>query len=291
MSTPDPNRVLVTGVGGPSGHAAVTALRARGYWTLAVDMNDVAHGADAFARMPAARTPEFVPELRALLATHRIGWLFPTVAEELAIVASLAPVLRAEGISVFMSAAGAVRVCEDKWRTAEELGARGVAVPRGALDEPTAAHDIGYPLLSRPRVGRGGRGVTVHDAAGTVPAAGELLWQEFLDGTEYDVLLVRDPRPPQAFPMLQVFEKTKLKQGRVGNAVDVVPIACEDVADLARAAVTALGLTGPIDLDIRRGRDGLPRLLEINARIGAHALKAPAVFDVLAALHRAGCRG
>jgi carbamoyl-phosphate synthase large subunit len=102
---------------------------------------------------------------------------------------------------------------------------------------------------------------------------------------------VRHPDAPHAVIMRQVFEKTALKEGRVGNAIAVKPVDAPDVARLAASAAQVLGLTGPLDMDIRRGRDGSPRLLEINARIGAHALAAPAVFDVLVALVRAGHRG
>ena len=87
-----------------------------------------------------------------------------------------------------------------------------------------------------------------------------------------------------------------LKEGRVGNALEVKALEATDsraldVAMLAESAAQALALTGPLDMDIRRGLDGVPRLLEINARIGAHALKAPAVFDVLVKLVQQGHRG
>jgi carbamoyl-phosphate synthase large subunit len=77
----------------------------------------------------------------------------------------------------------------------------------------------------------------------------------------------------------------------VGNAIDVLPVEADDVARMARAVADALDLRGPADMDIRRGADGKPRLLEVNARIGAHALRAPQVFDALVQLYESGCRG
>jgi carbamoyl-phosphate synthase large subunit len=271
----------------------VTALRARGYTLIATDMRPVEHAAHAFFPVPPVSDAGFVPALTELMARERIAWLFPTVSEELVTVAELAPTLRAQGIAVFIPPLAATRLCHDKWDTARALGAHGLAVPKSALGDPdnSAVRALGFPLVSRPRVGRGGRGVVVHDAPGTAPAVADPLWQEFLPGSEYDVLLVRDPRAPHALLMQQVFEKTGLKDGRVGNAVDVRPVECEDVARLAAEVAVALDLRGPADLDIRRGADGVARLLEINARIGAHALRAPRLFDVLAALFEAGCRG
>jgi carbamoyl-phosphate synthase large subunit len=289
----DRNRVLLTGVGGPSGKAAVSALRARGFWTLGVDMSDVANEADAFVRVPAALDPAYPDVLRRLVRAHGITWLFPTVAEELVVVAELAPALRAQGVAVFISTPGMARICQDKWETAQALRAHGLAVPASAVGDTdeAAVRVLGFPVVSRPRVGRGGRGVVVHDGPGVAPGAANVIWQEFMPGTEYDVLFVRHPDPPHAVVMMQVFEKTVLKDGRVGNALEVKPVEVPDVAWLAEAAARALGLTGPLDMDIRRGRDGRARVLEINARIGAHALKAPAVFDVLVALVRGGHHG
>ncbi len=286
-------RVLVTGVGGPSGRAAVTALRARGFTVIAADMHPVEHEAQSFFQVPPAADTGFVAAHIELIAREQISWLFPTVSEELVMVAELAPSLRAQGTAVFIPPLEATRICQDKWGTAQALGARGLAVPKSALGhaEDSAVLALGFPLVSRPRVGRGGHGVVVHDVPGTAPAVPDPLWQEFLPGTEYDVLLVRDPRAPHRLLMQQVFEKTALKDGRVGNAVDVRPVECEDVARLAAAVAAALDLRGPADMDIRRGSDGVARLLEINARIGAHALRAPLLFDTLVALFESGCRG
>lgn len=297
-ANPDSQRVLVTGVGGPSGKAATTALKALGFFVVGADMQLVSNDCDQFVQVPAALDATYPDKLRSLIREHRIGWLFPTVAEELVIVAELAAELRAQGVAVFISATAGVYICQDKWETAQALHARGIAVPRSAVGTADAAavRALGFPVVSRPRVGRGGRGVVVHDAAGVAASVAEPIWQEFMSGVEYDVLLVRHPDAPHRVIMCQVFEKTELKEGRVGNAIGVKPLAAtdvsaQDVALLAEKAAIALALTGPLDMDIRRGVDGVPRLLEINARIGAHALKAPAVFDVLVELVRQGHRG
>ena len=291
--TADLPRVLVTGVGGPSGKAATIALRARGFFVVGADMNTVPHEAQQFVQVPAALDPAYADTLRKLIREYHIGWLFPTVAEELLIVAELAAEFRAVGVAVFMSTPAGVSICQDKWETAQALQALGIAVPLSAAGaaDTAAVRLLGFPVVSRPRVGRGGRGVVVHDAAGVAPAVAEPIWQEFMSGIEYDVLLVRHPDAPHSLLMCQVFEKVLLKEGRVGNALEVKAVDAPDVALLAEKSAQALALTGPLDMDIRRGADGVPRLLEINARIGAHALKAPAVFDVLVTLVKQGHRG
>ena len=284
---------LVTGVGGPSGIAAVSALKANGFTVTAVDMRVVPHSADFFFEVPPALDPAYVPVLREIMATQKISWLVPTVSEELVKVAEAAADLRAGGVAVYVGEPGPVRICNDKWDTACALRAAGIAVPPGAIGDgdSEAVRALGFPVVSRPRLGRGGRGVVVHDRAGVAPAGAAPVWQQFMPGTEYDVLMVAHPDPPHEVLALEVFEKKVLKEGRVGNALEIERVQADDVARLAHDAAAALHLCGPMDIDIRRDALGRPRVLEINARIGAHTLEAPGIFDALVRLHRKGHLG
>lgn len=289
MST---HHALVTGVGGPAGMAAVSALKSRGFAVTAVDMNTVPHQADNFYQVPAAKDPGYLPELEQIMAEQGITWLFPTVSDELVSVAEHAHLLRARGITVYTGSPQAVQICNDKWETAHYLQQNGIAVPHSIPGGPNSSvNAFGFPLVSRPRIGRGGRGVTVHDAPPIVTTDPAFLWQSFLPGAEYDVLQVLHPDNPHLILAAQVFEKTVLREGRVGNAIELHPVQSDDVAELALNAAQTIGLYGPMDIDIRRDAQGVPRLLEINARIGAHTLSAPAVFDALVTLFKQGHRG
>src|SRR5229473_551675 len=140
---------------------------------------------------------------------------------------------------------------------------------------------LGFPLLSKPRFGRGGRGVVVHHGADDLACASpeEVVWQEFLSGEEYDLNLFveRDGSVPAAV----VLRKTGLKDGLVGNALGVERVERPDVAGLGMRAARSLGLEGPIDMDIRLSADGSPAVLEVNARLGANVLSASEVLDAL----------
>jgi carbamoylphosphate synthase large subunit len=84
-----------------------------------------------------------------------------------------------------------------------------------------------------------------------------------------------------------VLEKTELKDGLVGNALTVERVDDREVAELAAAAVRALSLEGPIDVDVRRGGDGRPFILEINARVGANVRAAEEILIAMIASWRA----
>lgn len=138
--------------------------------------------------------------------------------------------------------------------------------------------------MSKPRVGRGGRGVTVRTHEnGDCRLADTHILQEFVPGIEYapNLYLADDPDRD----VVVVLEKTALAHGAVGNALQVDRVEAPDVADVTLAAARTLGLRGPADIDVRRRSDGTPVVLEVNARFGANSAHAPEVLDALLAEH------
>lgn len=265
-------RVLVTGAGGPAGRSLCLQLRDRGHAVLGVDMASVV-----------------LEVLTDLAEGHGADLLLPTVSEELTSIADYAYGRCAPGVAVAVGPPAAVRIADDKWLTCRRLALAGLGVPRFALPSEVCspavlATRIGTPFVVKPRVGRGGRGVSVYQAAGSSSHRrdGDLtIVQEFVPAEEYapNLFLAEDPRRD----VVVALRKTALVDGDVGNALGVRRVAAPDVTDLARAAGRALGLTGPVDMDIRRRNDGTPVVLEVNARVGAHSHHAPEVLDALLA--------
>ena len=284
--------VVVTGVGGPAGRAAATWFGARGLRVVGTDVREVAGPFDRFRMVPPALDPFYADALLALVAEEDAALLVPTVSEELPIVAALQPAVHAKGCTLAMGAAPGVAIAGDKLRTAEALAARGVAVPRTLPDSApraSVAAALGLPVLVKPRFGRGGRGVSVLQTLAEVEAAapaGEVVWQEFAPGVEFDVNLFVDRGGAVAAAV--VLRKTALRDGMTGNAAGVERVEHPAVRDEAVKAACVLELCGPLDVDVRLRRDGTPVVLEINARLGANALAAPEVLEALHAAWREG---
>lgn len=275
--------VIVTGVGGPAGRALATMLVERGLEVVGtdIDLKGVHLPGIEVRRVPPARDPRFLVCLARLAEVTRADLVVPTVSEELVPLAASAP---RWDVPVVVGEAGAVATADDKWLTCLRLARAGVPVPAHALTGGGgAAARLGLPVLTKPRIGRGARGVSIHRSLDEARRAGDgLLLQEFLPGTEYAVALHMGGAGPDA---LVVLEKTALAGGAVGNAVAVRRVDAPDVARVARAAVQALGLAGPADVDVRRRADGTPAVLEVNARVGAGLRDAPEVVDALLAAH------
>jgi carbamoylphosphate synthase large subunit len=279
---------MVTGAGGPAGQAAIAALVTHGYHVIATDCRRVEHGAHEFFLVPRASERNFVVAVRDLILRQEVDWLLPTAQEELVPIARNASYLRELGVNVYVAEPRATTICHDKWHTTMRLASAGVPVPRSTLTAPTNSWPsrLGNVVLSKPRVGRGGRGVVIHERPGIPPSCREVIWQEYLGGTEYDVVMLLHPDGPHQVLCMQVLEKVELREGRTGNALQVRAVEAEDVAVVALDAARALSLSGPLDIDVRRDQRGLPHVLEINARVGAHSLEVPDLFRWMVALDR-----
>ena len=275
---------LVTGIGGPAGQSIAKLLVERRKRVAGTDIRIVNIPEVAFYPVPPANAPDFLSAIHAIAESLRPDLIIPTVSEELPVFAS--QWAWQEEFRVLVSPAEAVRIANDKYLTASVLSASGVSVPRFALPSELhspreVAEKIGWPCISKPRNGRGGREVSWH-AEGDWPIISALgdgyILQEFASGTDYapNVYLGQDGQA-----VVVVLEKTELKEGIVGNAKSVQRVEAADVAEQAAAAARAAGLLGPLDIDIRRRSDGVPVVLEINARFGANIRHAPEVLEAV----------
>lgn len=278
--------ILVTGIGGPAGKCAVGYLANKDCTLIGTDMRSMDSNVAHFFEVPAAGDPAFIPAMLKIVRDFDVTLLIPTVSEELPVFAQEKAAFSLLGCLVMIAPYHAVDIANDKLKTALFLDRHGIAVPLtvpGDTSHARVIESIGLPLIAKPRVSRGGRGVTLHTSAEQL--AGEkrsnIVFQEFMSGEEYDVNLFVNYRGK--LQSCVVLHKTSLREGIVGNALAVERVQREDITELCGLAVKALGLYGPADIDIRVDASGVPRLLEINARLGANALSATEVLDDLLA--------
>ena len=282
-------RILITGCEGPAGRALGRQLASTKHTVIGADMTRNLHSIfQTTVTVPAAADPAMLTALRRLLKEYEIDVLIPTVSDELPLVALASSSLLTHA-SVVIGNETAVTTAHDKYLTMAKLASKSVPVPNFALpsDFSTTKEALSHfsgPVVVKPRVARGGRGVLVVEKPGDIDWAslddGQIV-QEFAPGIEYAPMVYR-PKAAPASRVIVVVEKTGLKEGRVGNATHVkrVPnMTAPDVAKTAFQATEALGLDGPADLDIRRRTDGSPVVLEVNARFGANSEHAPEILN------------
>ncbi len=174
---------MVTGVGGPAGRVVSEYFQEKGIAVLGADMRSLSASAN-FRMLPPASDEEFVQALNQLLDEAEIGLLVPTVTEELPKVAEQREAIRRKQCALFVSPARAVRVANDKWETACVLSEHGVPVPRSYCGESKREllGTLPFPMLSKPRCGRGGRGIAIHQNSHDLSEflATDRVYQQFL---------------------------------------------------------------------------------------------------------------
>ena len=284
--------VLVTGAGGPAGVAVVRRLVALGHRVVAGDADSAAAGgalADVAVTLPRGDYPRFVEALVGVCTTHGVDALVSTVAEELPHLAAGAARLAAAGVATWLPDAAAVDVCCDKAAFARAMAAAGVPHPATAAAADEVAGVPG-PWVVKPLAGRGSRGVRLlDDRALVVEALREdagLIAQTRLTGREFtaDALVDRDGSVRVVVPRWR--EETK-----AGISVKGRTFACDAVARVVVAALAAVELTGPANVQGFVADDGTATVVEINPRFsGGLPLTIAAGADVVSA-YLAGVRG
>lgn len=287
-----PKTILITGIGGPAGSALARQLKHRNYQLVGTDLRQLPASDDVrFHQVPAADDPGMLPALRRIVWLHGVDLLIPTVSDELPEIA-LAKDLFGPDVQILISAPGPVATANDKLFTVSRLKSLGVPVPRFGLpsdfkDTRAAIAEMGGPVVVKPRVSRGARGVVVAGRPEDLnwsSLTDDQIVQEFVPGTEYAPVVFRPNHAAIGSEFSVVLEKEELSHGLIGNAVRVRRLAdgeAPDVRDTALAASLGLGLTGPVDIDVRRRADGTPVVLEINARFGANSEAVPELLDAV----------
>jgi len=276
------DKILITGIGGPAGKATASFLRTNSLSFIGADMNpeiDKEYPNQFFA-VPPAIDNEFIPRLLEIAKREGVKLIIPTVDEEFIPITTNIKLFERAGINLIVSSLDTVKICRDKYITADFLGKKGIPVPRTVLLGNGIGEEIKqfcFPLLIKPRSGRGGRGITVFNNEAELRDSiskfdDSFILQEFIDGQEYDVnMFIHDGE----VLVNQVLLKTELEHGNYGNATKTVPIRDAVVEEVASKVAKVLRAEGPIDIDIRKTANGSPYVLEINPRIGANALQAP----------------
>ncbi|HJX44872.1 MAG TPA: ATP-grasp domain-containing protein [Geodermatophilus sp.] len=288
---PDGPAVLVTGAGGPAGVAVVRRLTALGHRVVGVDADATAAGAalaDVGAVVPRADHVRFVDALVAVATAHGADALVGTVAEELPALTAGADRLAASGVATWLPDRAAVEVCCDKAAFARTLRTAGVPHP-ATTDTAAGLVTVPGPWLVKPRAGRGSRGVRPVDVRSAVVEAmhadPSLIAQTRLSGREFtaDALVGRDGRLVTVVPRWR-------DDTRAGISVKGTTFDSAEVTAVVAAALDAVRLTGPANVQGFVADDGRVTVVEVNPRFsGGLPLTLAAGADVVSA-YLAGIR-
>jgi len=294
MTAPLP--VLVLGVGGNVSQGILKALAMGSLPCRVVGacVSPLSYGlytADAAYVSPAARDPAFVPWLVDICRREGVRAVLSGVEAVLTVLAvHRAEIERETGAHVIVSDPDVLAIGDDKLGTARWLAAHGCNAPQSAdaADADAVASLVaacGFPLIAKPRAGKGYAGVLVlHTPADLAYATAQpaYLVQEYLgsDDTEYTAGCYsdRDGRVRGVIAMRRELQEGTTYKAEVG---DYPAVRAE-----TRRIAAALRPMGPSNVQMRVADDGRPVCFEINVRFsGTTPMRAHFGFnDVEAAL-------
>ena len=268
MSTP---AVLLTGAGK---RYDIVSCFARLTRTIVADPAPLApaqYAAHVRAAVPLIEDPGYVPALQRLCEEHGVGAVLPLTDLDIEVLARA----REDGLlPALVPSSEVARATYDKYETHLLLGRLGLPSPPTVLPQEDLEALV-YPVMVKPRRGSGAR--SIHLARDPEQArffidyvAEPTMVQRAMNGPELsiDCLGDREGRCLNAIP------RTML-ESRGGESIKGAVVRDEELIELGRRAMEALGVRGPATIQVFRDPDAGLGITDVNTRFGG-AFPAPA---------------
>lgn len=253
---------------------------------------------DAHYLVPRMTEPYYLDRILDICHKESINAVLPLQEDELALIASHRNLFADIGITPVVSALSAVELCRDKYAFYQHLIKHNLP----ALTSCNSFHaflkqkEAGYmnlPVFLKPTRGCGSIGIRKVEHLELLEtlckyADEDYIIQNYAQGEEFgaDIYVDMLTRKP-----VSIFAKKKLRM-RAGETEKSVSYKDETLFQLILDTVTALELSGPIDMDIFQV-NGIYYISEINPRFGGgypHAHNCGIHFPKLIANNLAGQR-
>jgi carbamoyl-phosphate synthase large subunit len=254
--------ILITGVG--KRYALVSAF-ANHATTIAADPNPLApaqYAAHHRRAVPRFDDPAYVPALQALCEEFGVGAVVPLTDLDLEILGHA----RAAGqLPAFVPDGEIARATFDKYETHLLLERLGLPSPPTVLPgNPVDA----YPVMIKPRWGSGARSIFLaadeREAEFLAAYIREpAMVQRAMQGPEFSIDCLSDleGRCLNAIPRTMI-------ESRGGESIKGTVIADEELMDLGRRVVEALGCRGPCTVQAFRDQEIGLGITDVNTRFG-----------------------
>jgi carbamoyl-phosphate synthase large subunit len=197
--------VLVTGVGSTPALSVIKGFRQQDTFAVRIIGTDtharnlIAGTAfcDRFYTVPPAGDSGYLPALLEICLREQVQVLIPIVDPELLVVSEAKDRFSMMGVTVVVSDPDTIRVCNDKYATADFFRRHGIPAPETWLVEDLPpAKDLSYPLFVKPRQGMSSRDAFRVNSAEELQQAQarvrDLIVQRCLIGEEYTTDILAD---------------------------------------------------------------------------------------------------
>jgi len=260
--------ILVPGASAPAAINTIKSLKMVKYPVRIVssDTNPISAGfymSDAHELLPEIECKTYLSRLFEIITKHKISVLMPSSGYDIYHFSKNKKKLLKLGALPVVSDENTMEICRDKMQTYHHLSKK-YELPATTLDSKKIG---GFPIIAKPRYGKGSKGITKIDNPIDLKYAlskqNELIFQEYLPGTEYtvDVLSDLDGEPIIAVPRIRV--QTKAGISTVGKIVKD-----EKISETCKSIAKYLKIKGPCCIQMKESNKGTLKLVEVNPRLG-----------------------
>lgn len=213
--------------------------------------------------IPEADNHSFIDRLNEIVEKYGVNLLLPTSGFDIYPYSEFKEQLLKRGAFPVVSDMDSLVTCKDKMLTYERLKSK-FDLPFTTTD-PTEINS--FPVMAKPRYGKGSRDImrldNTDDIGYVTSKMKDLIFQEFLPGTEYtiDVLSDLDKKALLAVPRIRIQTKAGIStKGRILKNRKIEE-ECKQIADF-------IGIRGPCCIQMKEDVNGVMKLVEINPRMG-----------------------
>lgn len=290
--------VLMTGAGAPGGAGIIKCLNEEDSFRVSVaDADTGAVGrylAGSFYRIASASAPDFAEQLLLLCKAESVDIVLPLVTKELSPLSQNRQLFEEAGIRVLVSSPEAIRIANDKAASFQHLQQSGIPVPQFFTATTTddfihAAFELGHPqqpFCFKPAIANGSRGFRI--VCDSINEAEQLFQQKpyntYITYAHAVKILSSQPFPPLAVTEFLPGDEYSVDcLAKNGTAMLVVPrlrekmvngisvkgrfVYDEEIIRYCTKIIEAVGLHGNVGIQVKRSKEGVPLLLEINPRV------------------------
>jgi len=260
--------ILVPGASAPAAINTIKSLKMVKYPVRIVssDTNPISAGfymTDAYELLPEVESKSYLSRLFEIIKKHKISILMPSSGYDIYHYSKNKKKLLKLGALPVVSDENTMEICRDKMQTYSHLSKK-FDLPDTTLYSKEIS---GFPIIAKPRYGKGSKGITKIenslDLKYALSKQNELIFQEYLPGTEYtiDVLSDLNGEPLIAVPRIRV--QTKAGISTVGKIV-----MDKKISETCKSIAKYLKIKGPCCIQMKESNEGTLKLVEVNPRLG-----------------------
>ena len=270
MPSHSPSVICVTGVGGAAGVVVSKYLKREGYYIVGMDANRLSAGFKFCHKtytIPLAASDAFLDELITICRNESVDILIPTVDEELLPIAENRLLFEEIGVKVIISDHKVIRDTLDKYICYKRLKRADIPVPKTWLPAQVDLNLLVYPLIVKPRKGRGAKNIFIcedkEDLKHALKKTQKPIIQEFINGREYSVDTLSDLNGE---PLIVVpRERMEIKGGVSWRGRTLID---ENISSVVIKLLKKVRFVGPTCCQAIVGSNNIPKIIEINPRFG-----------------------